>query len=457
MAPRNSRLRDASVDAAVDLGKALRRTAAPVSSSSASFQAARHAPRVYHVESARDTARVLFISPETELLSQVQQTLDGYLDLAELFAEVHILILRRGIPPKYPTLRISDSLWLYTASARHWWQLPQAGARLLERELAFAGGFRPDLIVARDPYESALVALRLARQYDRPAQLHLKRHPHRSPAIPLLPGFTRWHRYLARYTIPRFSSVRTDSDALTQALATRYVIPDLATLPQYQQYEALFTAKDSPPAHDATAPFTVSLLYVGSDFSAGEWYRALDAARYVLQQPQIGLYVLGPPSAATPVRERAALLGIKRQVRFVPLLHDDTLLTHLQIADLILILDTDAASEHVCLQAAAARVPIIATRTPARDETFPDGVAALLVPAADTEAIRGGIDQLLNNSGLRAAFARAAQAVMRTRFHSERMAYREAYRTSIEAALFVGDEEGSAVRTDPAVEAERVV
>lgn len=443
MAPRNSRLRDASVDAAVDLGKALQRTVAPVSSSDArgvSFQAARQAARVYHVESARDTARVLFISPETELLTQLQQTLDGYLDLAELFAEVHILILRQGIPPKYPTLRISDSVWLYTAAARHWWQLLGAGERMVEQELVFAGGFRPDLIVARDPYESAVLALRLAERYKRPTQLHVQRDPHRATAIAFTPGFTRWHRYLARYTIPRFSSVRTDSETLTAALSERYDIPDLATLPQYQQYEALFTAKETTAADDVTTPYTFTMLYVGTDFSAGEWHRVLDAARHVLQQPQIGLYVLGPPSAEKLVQERAALLGITQQVRFVSVQHDAIQRKYLKVADLLLVPDTDAASEQLVLQAAAAGVALVAASTPARSDAFPDGVAAYLLSEVDTEALREGIDELLNNSGLRSAFVRAAQAVMRTRYHSERTTYQEAYRASIEAALFVGED-----------------
>lgn len=50
---------------------------------------------------------------------------------------------------------------------------PFAGIEMVEEQLEFANGFRPDLIVARDPFESAIVALKIAKKYNRPTQLHI--------------------------------------------------------------------------------------------------------------------------------------------------------------------------------------------------------------------------------------------------------------------------------------------
>ena len=128
---------------------------------------------VYEVDSNRDVTRVLFISQDESLLNPTKQTLDGYINLSDLFDEVHILILRQGIEPKNPVLRLEKNMWLYTASDKNWWYTPVKGKILAEDQLVFAEGFRPDIIVARDPFESAVLAIYLGKKYGRPVQIHV--------------------------------------------------------------------------------------------------------------------------------------------------------------------------------------------------------------------------------------------------------------------------------------------
>ena len=441
MARRKLGLEDAAERAARDLGAELLRRGVTLEGTAVKrvpVNEALHGARAYEVASRRDTLRVLFVSQETELLNPLQQSLDGFLDLSDLFAEVHILILRQGIAPKHPTLRVRDNVWLYTAAAKHWWQLPRAGERVLAQELAFAGGFRPDLLIARDPYEAAVTTLRVARRYERPAQLHVLSDRHRVETAPA-PGRTHWHRFALRYTVPRFLSVRTDTATLAAQLAERYNIPDLAPLPQYQSYDALTKAKATTREDDVTSPFTVTMVYVGHDFTTSAWFRVLDAARYALRNRRIGLYVLGPAAAQKSVEARAKLLGIEAQVRFVPQQQAEDLVPYLKVADLFLMPDIDSESEDYVLQAAAVGVPLVIAATPLRRERFKAGVAAEHFPPEDTQAFTDRIDDLLNNVSYRRALAAAAQEVICTDFHGDKAAYREAYQTSIEQALFVGE------------------
>ena len=135
-------------------------------------EAIKDAP-VYEHQSNRDVTRVLFISQDESLLNPTEQSLDGYTNLADLFDEVHILILRQGIPAKNPVLRLAGNMWLYIASDRKWWGVTLRGNALVSDQLVFADGFRPDIIVARDPFESAALGLHLSVTYERPLQIHV--------------------------------------------------------------------------------------------------------------------------------------------------------------------------------------------------------------------------------------------------------------------------------------------
>ena len=194
--------------------------------------------RLLKISSDRNVTRVLFVSRNTDLLSPTEQSLDGYLDVSGLFAEVHILILREGIVPKKPVLRAAPNVWIYTAASSVWWKTPLAGIELMQNQLEFAAGFRPDLIVALDPFESAVTAYRLGKVYQKPMQLHILENY-------LAPDFNKkadgnWiRRFLARYTVARFLSIRTRTDAMESRLKDRFTVPDLATLPRFQDYQAM--------------------------------------------------------------------------------------------------------------------------------------------------------------------------------------------------------------------------
>ena len=390
--------------------------------------------RVFQSDIARTTTRVLFVSQDASLLNPEKQSLDGFLNLHELFQEVHILILRQGIKAKNPVLRAASNVWLYTASSRYWWGIPSAGIRLAEEQMVFAAGFRPDLIVARDPFESAWVAHKIARQYERPAQVHIledyttqefaKRYQH---------VFLR--RLLAKYIIKKFASVRVMSSALEHMLAKRFTIPDLSILPRYNNYEAIMNAKPTLDLKNKYRPFVFIMLYVGKLSHTSTLFRAIDAARFVLKNPRVGLVVLGDGPAKSEFQKRTKLLGIEDQVVFDSRTED--IIPHLKSSNLLLATDTDEDSDEVVLKAAAAGLPMIMSRTPKREELFEHGVSAYLCEETDVQAFTDRISEMLNNFGMRRVLSDNAQMIIKEKFHQDAREYAEAYRTSIEQALFV--------------------
>lgn len=436
MARRDLSQRDASDHAASELEYVIKKESKLAESSvpEVSAQQAMRDERVFSANSDRDVTRVLFISYNTELLNPTKQSLDGYIDIKYLFDEVHILILRAGIAPKHPVLRVAPKVFLYTASAKHWWQTPRAGLEMLKNQLEFAEGFRPDLIVARDPFESAVVAIQAAKKYNRPMQLHVV-EDYSTADFVRKSRQNFWRLFLPYFTIPRFLSVRTLTNSMLTRIQKGHVVPDIDVLPRYQNYEALIDQTSTLNLKEKYKPLIFFIVYVGKLHHESTLYRALDAARFVLRNQRVGMIVLGDGKARSEFEKRAKILGIERQVIFETKVSN--VVPYLKASNMLIITDTDIESEEVVLKGAAAGIPMIMSRTERREDLFKHEEDAFLCEPSDVQSFTDRIDDLLNNIGLRKQFVQNGQSLIREQFHNDPTEYQEAYRTSIEQAFFV--------------------
>ena len=434
MTKRNLATVDASTHASNELEYVLRSKKKTDSTPKVSVdEALRQAPLAKSI-STRNVTRVLFISQDTSLLNPTKQSLDGFLDLSDLFDEVHILILRAGIPPKDPVLRISNNVWMYTASSRFWFLTPRAGVTLAEEQLVFAAGFRPDLIVARDAFESALVARQLSKRFARPTQLHILDDYTTADFIKKA-QHNRWRRFMPRFTVKSFLSVRAATGTIERMVARDFTIPDLSLLPRYCDYAAIAHSKKTLDIKEKYKPFVFSILFIGKLGHDSTLFRAIDAARFALRNLRIGLIVLGDGPAKGEFQKRAKILGIEKQVVFESKVID--VVPYLKSANIFLATDIDGDSDEMVLKAAAAGIPLIMSRTQKREDIFEHGVSAFLCEETDTQAFADCISELLNNVGLRSVFNQNTSLLMEKKFHQDVGEYRESYRTSIEQALFV--------------------
>ncbi len=337
---------------------------------------------VFKVTSDRDVTRVLFISTDIELLDPTQQTLDGYVSLSDLFDEVHVLVMRIGIPPKNPVLRASNNVWIYTASAQYWWELPGAGMKTVEDQLSFASGFRPDLIVARDPMESAWLANKVAKKFNRPTQLHIV-EDFTTPEFLEKDKANRLKRFIPNFTIKNFSSVRTITNDMAKKLASRFSIEDLKPLPRLQNYEAMIAATAQQKLSDKYHGFSIFLLYIGDLTHNSGVFKLLDAVRFILRNRRIGLVIVGDGPAKTEIEKQVRRMKIDHQVILEKPSED--LLPYLKGAHILLVPDTDSASEEVVLQGAAAGIPLLVAPTEKRSDVFADKYSAYFIKKYDTE------------------------------------------------------------------------
>ena len=385
----------------------------------------------------RNVTRVLFISKDTELLNPSQQTLDGYLNISDLFAEVHILILRPGIPTNKPVLRAAPNVWIYTATAKVWWQTPKAGVKLAEEQLEFASGFRPDLIVARDPFESALVAKELGQKYNRPTQLHIL-EDYTSEKFAKENKNNFWRKFILFSTSRGFASVRTSTSKILEVAAKRFSAPDIKELPKFNNYESLITLDKKVDVKEIYKPFVFFMLYVGSLDNVKDVFTIMDSTRSFLRNPRIGLLILGDGKEKDEVAKRAKLLGIEKQV--IVESREIDVVSYLKSSNILFVSQTSVESEELVIKAAAAGIPMIMAKTERREDLFRDQEDALLCEPGNQTDFAQSAHELINSISLREKFVRNGQELVRQQFHTDPKSYQTAYRESIEEALFVGEE-----------------
>lgn len=389
--------------------------------------------RMLEYKSTRDVTRVLFISQNTELLNPTKQSLDGYLNISEVFDEVHILILRQGIEPKQPVIRPEKNVYMYTVATRFWWLTPVAGIDMIKAQLVFADGFRPDMIVALDPFESALVALWASKKFNRPAQLHvLINFLH--PSFLELEKANRWRKLIANYTVPKFLSIRAATGRILDRLREKTDIADLERLPQLNPYEALSKQEQLLDLKEKYPQYVFTILFIGSLNDSSAAFLAIDAARYMLRNPKVCMIIMGDGPGKQECVQRVKMLGIEKQVIFERQVID--YVQYIKAADLLIATNTDGVGEEIVLQAAGAGLPMVMVRTDLRDDIFTHRESAYMCDIADTQAQSDGVYEMMNDYELRNQVAEQAFTVISNEFHQDPEEYRTQYQFSVEAAMF---------------------
>lgn len=184
-------------------------------------------------------------------------------------------------------------------------------------------------------------------------------------------------------------------------------------------------------------PFVFILLFIGKLDEKSGLRVALDSARFGLRNPHLGLIVLGSGPLKKDFERRTEMLDVKRQVVFEP--GDTDIVPYLKSANVLIVSDTTPESEEIVLQGAAAGIPLVLARTPARDDIFEDGESAFI---CDPEAIDDyslKLNILMNDLVLRRQMIEAAKDMIRSKFFEDPRVYQSAYRESIEQVLFLGD------------------
>lgn len=391
--------------------------------------------KILEVESNRILSRVLFVVNQPALFKE-SELMATYGQFAEVFEEIHILLVASHKQRKLPTKRLAPNVWRYMATSRFRWWRPRAAQKVVEQELVFTGGFRPDIIVATDPFMAGLVTKRLAKRYDRPWQLHVTTSAFlEDPDFAKRSDKGKWQLAIAPEVIEHAPSIRCGNERIQQLVTEKFkTTDDMRMLPKFFDLQHLSELKTQPPAETLFPQFSITLMYIGQLDSTSLLHQVLDGARFLLQNPVAGLVVIGTGPLKEKFAERAALLGIKEQVLFLG--KSEPVTKPLVQADLLLVPERTTAADELAIQAAALGTPTLLATNELRTTLFEDEVSALLVPADDVSAMSRKIKRFVDLNALRKSLSINGQRVVKTQIVEDPQLYRIAYRNAIEEVLY---------------------
>lgn len=387
-------------------------------------------------ESERAQSRVLFITKKPSVLDADSVEQSYFKNLGEVFDEVHVIVLglkKRNIE----TVRVSPKVWLYPTISHHFLYQPFTAFQTAKKQLQFTDGFRADIVVALDPFESGIAGYYIAKKFKRAFQVQITEDFYLED-FEDTDKYNPWRLRFSRYLLKRVKSVRVDTDVLKEKVLKRYKkIDDLALLPRHYNVQEIIAHKATGETQKLYSQFSFTLLYVGTLVPQSTLFRALDAARVLLRTPTIGMVVIGDGSAKAEFQERARILGISSQVIFKSKVDD--VVANMRSASVLLCTEVTGESEDLVIKAAAAGLPIVMARTPLREDLFTDGIDSFLCEPENTQEFAQKLLQFLNTNALRTQFTENAQEVVTSRIEEDPQVHRLALRDSIESVLYLGN------------------
>lgn len=384
---------------------------------------------------ASTRTRVLFVGTDPALMTAQTELRDKLISLTEVFDEVHIMVVSTSIRAKQKAEKIGDRAWLYVAAAPHWWSAAKAVQSVAAEQLQFTTGFRPDIVVALDPFVAGYAGQQLADKYQRPFQLHLL-HDYFTDSWKTTERHATWLLRLAHHVLKQTDSVCVTSESLREKVRKQFShLSDPILLPRFYNIKSILElpGRTSVVKPAKLAHFKFIILFVGSLNHESTLYRVIDAARSVLRSPSIGLVVIGDGPMRKDFEKRAEIFGIKDQVVFEKPTVD--VVSYMRAADLLMCTDTTAESEEVVIKAAAVGLPLLLARTELREELFVDDMTAYLCQSDDTIEFSQKLSKFLNNNGIRIQFSRDARQTVKDRLHEDPAVFKVAYRDAIESVL----------------------
>jgi glycosyltransferase involved in cell wall biosynthesis len=388
--------------------------------------------------SDRESVRLLIVTKNVTMRQLGSMSQRRLVELSKIFAEIHVVILNEFTEKTISTVRLTDNVWLYSTDSKSSWRTGFDAYRIANEQLIFAGAFRADIIVTEDPFEAGAVGYALARKYDRPLQVHVLEDIF-SPDFLESPDHTAWHSFLAHFVLGRADSARTSTEFVRENIA--HAFPDLASttevLPVYYNLE---TWRDTTPSFSLKERYphlNFFILHVSRMHAQSHTMEVINGVAPILRTyPTMGLIIVGNGPYRPALEKHVIALGIQRQVEFEPV--PDEIISHMKSANLLIHVSADATEDLAILEAAAVRLPIIASNMNIGGALFKDNESAYICNGADPACVSYKLKEFIQDNQTRIRFGLAAQSIVFERIEQDYNAYLMAYRSSIERCTAAG-------------------
>lgn len=386
-------------------------------------------------EPERKKLRVLLISTDTALFSSGSAAEAEYAALSDYLDELHVIVVTFRKKASFRSRRIAPNVWIYPTESRSplfaLWDI----YRIARKQMAFASGFRADVIVATDPFETGTAAYAIAKRYSRPLQLQVLVNPFEKDYVSEHAG-NKWRLFAAKFLIPRADCLFVRSEYIRDVLKEWYseAAAHLTVLPPFYN---LASFKDAVPhfdLHERYPQMKFIILVVSSLDARGQADFAINTCTPIMRQyPTIGMVIVGDGPLRRQLERKVAAAGLQNQVVFES--ETGELVSYMKSSNLFLNASTDEDHDMYLAAAAAAGLPVLTVTGSIASTLFEDNVNAFVCPENDMVCLQARIGEFLNDNQLRSSFSINARSQVFDTMEQDPEAYRRAFIESFESCL----------------------
>ena len=380
--------------------------------------------------------KILIFTKDPSILQDKSPAFQRISGLSDVFEEVHVVVLDEIDDGGDEVVRIGNNIWIYRTRSASWWKLGYDAYRLAEEQMVFGGGFRADVVIAEDPFESGLAGWFISKKYSCPLQLHIYEDFYDEAYLEST-GHSSLYEWSSKYLLKRVQTVRTKTEFQKQAVIeeNKKLEEFTEVLPSYYDLEAWRDAEPTFDLKEKYSKFNFIILHISSMQKKSHSEEVLAGSANILRRyPTIGLIVVGNGPLQSHLEKQAIELGIVNQVEFEPMPTETV--SHLKSASLLMHLSENSEEDEIILASACVKLPMIANAKGLAGKLFTDNESAQLCNPSDTRDISNSINQYLNKNRDRSEFAMRAYEAVFEKIVQDYGTYLSTYKDSIEGCLF---------------------
>ena len=323
------------------------------------------------------------------------------------YDEVHVVAVT---PTSYApdTIRLATNVWIYPTCSGGYFSTIYKAFRIARTQLAFASGFRADIIYVLDAARLSFAGYLLGRRYKRPYVMYTSYDPFR--ALHRGWGDLRW--FLERYGFTHTNGVhvRSHSVGVTLAESLPRHIP-ITLLPQY--YDMPEVAPDTGGLSVQT-PYGFTLVAVCLPLKEKNPVFAINICAPIMDRyATVGLVIVGDEFDRHAIEKRIKEEHLTGRISYLPMQHLADAFAH---AHLLIQTSVHEDYEPILALAAVSGLPILTSPLQGGGIVFEDRVSALLCAQYDASCYLPRIEQFLSNNEMRISLAQNARELVKSMY-----------------------------------------
>jgi glycosyltransferase involved in cell wall biosynthesis len=335
------------------------------------------------------------ISTDRNIFDQASSVARRMVEYGTLFDELHIVIFSLS-SQAFSLTELSPNTFVYPTSSSgrlaYFRDATRIGSEILSNIF-----FGESAVTVQDPFETAIVGIKLKKIFKFPLQIQLHTDLYSKEFFD--GAFLNWLRFqVSRFTLPKADGIRVVREKMKNDILSNTKISKekIIVLPIFVDIQKI---RDNPVTLNLKAKYPMwdEIVLVASRFSPEKNVSLAIRAfkRLAVHNPKVGMVIVGGGNGEMSLKNLVQKLGLEENISFEPWQQD--LVSYYKTASLFLNTSDFEGYGMALVEAGASGCPILTTNVGIAQDLFKDGQNALVCPSKDEECLGNKLVTFFSN------------------------------------------------------------